>query len=192
MGPSTDPSTNYWPKGPPPSETIYNNRAVELVFDHTDKNGNEVYRAKIPVVDPEVKPGNTVYIRVYIEYADGKTELFGIDDNKKPWQYEIKEYVVQKESENTISLNNKFDPTKDEEYTLIYKLSRRSFVDISIYNLRGEVVKVLKHDVEDIGKHVVKWNGKNDNDRLVSMGLYLVNVQTVEYGDIRKVIVIIR
>jgi len=73
---------------------------------------------------------------------------------------------------------------------LIYKLNNKSHVNISVYNIRGELVRQLKNAVVEPGKHSVVWDGRNEYGKRVSPGLYLVIIHTAEYGDIRKVVVI--
>jgi hypothetical protein len=170
---------NGTPDGSVPDGTVTRNRSVSIVRE----NGQWV--AVIPVTDPEVKAGN---IANFIISADGRL----YDNSGTPWRYAIRDYAVQDESQVTISVNNKFDPQAGETYKLIYKLNRQNFVNISVYNVRGELVTQLKNQQEDVGKYVVIWDGRNQAGKLVAMGLYLVNIQTAEFGDIRKVIVIKR
>lgn len=181
---------NAPPDGSQSDGTVNVNREVN--FQRAEGN---LWVATIPITDPEFKPGNTLY---YIISIDGKLYdqdgLVGPTESppNNPWKIPIREYVTQQpEAEHTISLNNKFDP-RVEDYYLIYKLTRRSHVNVSIYNVRGELVRQLKNEVEDIGKHVVKWDGKNEDGEYVAMGLYLVIIQSSEFGEIRKVIVIKR
>lgn len=168
---------NVAPDGSSPN--VNNNRVISLT-----KEGN-FWVGFISETDPEVKVGNIVNFIVSVD-----NNLYY--NNGEPWRYIIREYAVQKESEDTISVNNKINPSLGEKYYLIYKLNRKSFVNISIYNIRGELVRKLKNEEVNIGKHFVEWDGRNDAGNLVAMGLYMACVQTSEYGDIRKIIVIKR
>ena len=78
---------------------------------------------------------------------------------------------------------------KNKLYHLIYKLNRRGHVNISVYNVRGERVRLLKNKVQEIGRHEQPWDGKNESGRFVSTGLYLVSINTAEFDDIRKVLI---
>jgi len=176
---------NSYPDGSKPDGTVNVNRVIQLY-----KEG-DYWVGIIPVTDPEVKPGNMVN---FIISVDGKLyDRNGmVISSISPWRYQIREYVTQQpEARYTISINNKFDP-REEDYYLIYKLNRRSHINVSVYNVSGELVKELKNGVEDIGKYVVKWDGKNEDGEYVAMGLYLVIIQSNEFGEIRKVIVIKR
>lgn len=159
--------------------TVGKNRVITL------KKEGDYWVGTIPITDPEIQPGSMVNFVIKI---DGNE----YDNKGEPWKYKIKEYAVQPESKYTKSIKNMFDPTKGEKYHLIYKLNRKSFVNISIFSIRGELVRQLKHEVQDIGRWEVEWDGKNDTKKPVAMGLYLINIETAEYGDIRKVIVVLR
>ncbi len=169
------------PDGSTPNGTTSRNRMVNL-----SKEGS-FWVGTIPFTDPEIKTGKTVN---FIVSADGHTYY---RTGTTPWSYVVKEYSVQpQEGKNTISINNKFNPYNGETYHIIYKLNRNSFVNVSIYNIRGELVRQLKNKYESFGKYTVEWNGRNDENNLVSMGLYLAVVSTEDYNEIRKVIVIKR
>lgn len=186
---------NAIPDGTPPYNTLDHNRKIELIYNPV----SGYWEGVVPVTDPEIVEGNRVNIVLGV-MASGETnyKLFdrdGIVGNEgvnNPWQFQIKEYKEVADSAESISeINKKFDPLT-QKYYLIYKLSRRSHVNISVFNVRGELVKQLKNEVEDIGKYVVEWDGKNENGEYVAMGLYLVLLQSSEFGEIRKVIVIKR
>ncbi len=168
-----------------PEDPNYKN----ILNNSKNKNPNEIWIATIYAADPEVAPGNMVNFTIWV---DGGFK----DNNGVPWRYVIKKYEEQKEeSETTISLNTKFDPRaaegmgKNKLYHLIYKLNRRGHVNISVYNVRGERVRLLKNKVQEIGRHEQPWDGKNESGRFVSTGLYLVSINTAEFDDIRKVLI---
>jgi len=161
------------------------NRAVQFFQE------GDLWVATIPVTDPEFEVGNMLS---YLVSVDGKLydQNGMVTTTTNPWQISIREYVTQQpEGEHTISINNKFDP-ESETYHLIYKIDGRTHVNASIYNVRGELVRQIKNQEEDIGKYVVEWDGTNDDGERVAPGLYLVIIQTSEYGEIRKVLVIKR
>jgi len=48
-----------------------------------------------------------------------------------------------------------------------------SFVNIDIYNVKGQKVKQLVNDQLQAGQHSYIWNGKDSNNKMVSSGIYL-------------------
>ena len=63
---------------------------------------------------------------------------------------------------------NPFNPTT----TIQYDLSENGFVEISIFNLKGQLVKSLINQNKNAGQHTIKWNGTDDNRNKVGSGLY--------------------
>ncbi|MCI0468943.1 MAG: hypothetical protein L0Y62_02630, partial [Nitrospirae bacterium] len=177
------------PDGSAPDGTTDKNRAVALKKVEGEDN---LWVATIPIIDPEIDLGEEVR---FIVTVDGYT--YDNDNSGAPWTYQIRDYAIQEASPYTTVLNNAFDPNEARDdlskaFHLIYKLSRKSWVNVSIYSVRGDLVRQLINEEKEIGRHDVAWDGYNDAGKMVAMGLYLVNIETAEYGDIRKIIVIIR
>jgi subtilisin family serine protease len=56
-------------------------------------------------------------------------------------------------------------------------LPKRENVSMRVYNVRGEVVRELAHDVREAGYHVIGWNGRNQSGQAVASGIYFVRMQ---------------
>jgi hypothetical protein len=54
-----------------------------------------------------------------------------------------------------------------------FSIEKRSDVEISVYNSKGQKVKTLTKENYDAGEHSVFWNGKNENNQKVASGVYL-------------------
>lgn len=63
---------------------------------------------------------------------------------------------------------NPFNPAT----TISFSNTMPSDLDLSIYNLRGQLVKTLVNGMTASGSHSVIWNGTDDNNRQVSSGVY--------------------
>jgi hypothetical protein len=50
-------------------------------------------------------------------------------------------------------------------------------VNLSIYNVRGERVRVLVDEVRGAGRHEVVWDGDDDHGRGVSSGTYMIYLE---------------
>jgi hypothetical protein len=51
-------------------------------------------------------------------------------------------------------------------------------VAIEIYNLKGQKVKQITNEQFKSGTHTLKWNGKDDNGKAVSSGIYFCKMQS--------------
>ncbi|MFC1539653.1 T9SS type A sorting domain-containing protein [Candidatus Latescibacterota bacterium] len=69
---------------------------------------------------------------------------------------------------------NPFNPTT----TIKYSLKENKHTKLVIYNSLGQVIRTLVHDVQDAGIHSVQWDGRDDNARHVSSGLYFYRLET--------------
>lgn len=165
------------PDGSDPDGTIYKNRRVQIY-----KTGN-IYRAVIPITDPEIKAGKKLN---FIIVADNHKFYYS---GNIPYSYFVKYYTVQKQEgeEPVIILNNVGDFSKTP-VRIIYTLYNASFVNITVYNLRGEIIRILKSETMPVGKHIEVWDGKNDYGKDVAPGLYFILVHTNEYGAVRKIL----
>jgi C1A family cysteine protease len=64
---------------------------------------------------------------------------------------------------------NPFNP----ETMIRYRLSGASQVLLTVYNLRGETVKILVNASQTAGEYTVQWDGTDDGGIPVSSGIYL-------------------
>lgn len=79
---------------------------------------------------------------------------------------------------------NPFNPTT----TIRFNLSKAAPVDLTIYNLKGQVVKSLLSDNMKQGDHDVVWNGTDNNGKPVSSGVYFYKMTNGRYTQSRKMI----
>jgi hypothetical protein len=81
---------------------------------------------------------------------------------------------------------NPFNP----ETTIEYSIKEDSNVQIEIYNIKGQKVQTLVNEIREAGYHTVIWNGKDNNGKPVSSGLYFYRMQTDNFQKIRKMILL--
>ena len=74
------------------------------------------------------------------------------------------------------------------ETTLAVSLPRVERVKLSLYNLRGQLVRELSDGFRAQGQHSFTWDGKDDNGRDVSAGIYLIRFDNGRHKLLRKVI----
>ena len=81
---------------------------------------------------------------------------------------------------------NPFNPAT----TINYSLKENSKVSLNIYNIKGQKVKQLISDQLSIGQYSVVWNGRDDNGKLVSSGIYFYKMKTYNHEQTKKMILI--
>lgn len=80
---------------------------------------------------------------------------------------------------------NPFNPST----TIEYHLPQAANVTLRIYTITGEAIRTLVEGVENQGRKVVQWDGRNDAGTKVSSGIYLYSLQAGEYWQIKQMIV---
>lgn len=69
---------------------------------------------------------------------------------------------------------NPFNPVT----SISFSLAKDSFVEIEIYNLKGQLVKSLVNERLISGNHNVVWDGENSQGQIVSSGIYFSKLKT--------------
>jgi len=76
---------------------------------------------------------------------------------------------------------NPFNPLT----TIEYQLPKASKVELSVYNITGQLVKTLVNEYHNAGHYSVIWNASG-----VASGLYLYRIKAGEYINVKKCLVI--
>ena len=69
-----------------------------------------------------------------------------------------------------------------------YQTTQRSRVELTVYNLLGQKVRVLLNEVQPAGAHQTRWDGTDDRGRLVSSGVYVYRLRSADLERTRKMI----
>nr|NIR47425.1 DNRLRE domain-containing protein [candidate division KSB1 bacterium]NIR69995.1 DNRLRE domain-containing protein [candidate division KSB1 bacterium]NIS23018.1 DNRLRE domain-containing protein [candidate division KSB1 bacterium]NIT69876.1 DNRLRE domain-containing protein [candidate division KSB1 bacterium]NIU23525.1 DNRLRE domain-containing protein [candidate division KSB1 bacterium] len=73
------------------------------------------------------------------------------------------------------------------ETNIEYALPQDSKVKLGIFNLRGQLVRVLVDDKQKAGIRRVRWDGKNEDEREVGTGIYFVRLEIGDHRFSRKI-----
>jgi len=68
---------------------------------------------------------------------------------------------------------NPFNP----ETNIFYSINQAGLVELSIYNIKGQLVKELVRSQMNAGEHTIVWQGNDNSNRKVSSGLYLYKLK---------------
>jgi hypothetical protein len=72
---------------------------------------------------------------------------------------------------------NPFNPST----TIVFSIGEETQVNIDIYNLKGQKVRHLTNDSFSRGENKLLWDGKDDQGRKVSSGIYFAEMRTPTY-----------
>jgi len=81
---------------------------------------------------------------------------------------------------------NPFNPVTKLRYTI----PKNSLVSIIIYDMLGRQVKTLVNQTQNAGYASVIWDATNDYGKPVSAGIYLYQIQTGEYIQTKKMVLL--
>ncbi len=104
------------------------------------------------------------------------------------------QFTIATESQNVTTpttalircVPNPFNPCG----SIYYSLTDPSFIEISIYNIRGQKVKSLVNEYHNPGEYKAFWNGDQDNGNSAASGIYFVKMIAEESQDTYKVILL--
>lgn len=69
-----------------------------------------------------------------------------------------------------------------------FELDHAEAVQLIIYDAAGKKVKTLHSGFHSEGQHTLRWDGENDEGRLISSGVYLVRLQTSGSSSSKKIL----
>ncbi len=101
----------------------------------------------------------------------------GVDMGAYEWNPNIANddnFVINNGKYKLTNYPNPFNPTT----TIKYFLPKDSFVNLSIYNIKGQKIKELVNEIKSKGNNSVIWNGKDENGNSVSSGVYFYKIKT--------------
>ena len=97
-------------------------------------------------------------------------------------------FYVSKSNDISISsfkiLKNYPNPFNDHS-KIIFDVPYQSEVEISIYNMKGQLLDILLNETKDEGRYIVEWNAQN-----YSSGVYFISMTSEDFIDTQKVTLI--
>jgi hypothetical protein len=86
----------------------------------------------------------------------------------------------------TSLLNQNYPNPFNPETTISFDMPKTANANLSIYNVKGQLVKTLLNGKADFGRNSLIWNGKDNNGTSVSSGLYFYRLSTDGKVETRK------
>jgi len=99
---------------------------------------------------------------------------------------EEKEAVVPREFSLSQNYPNPFNP----QTVIEYALPKESHVKITIYNVLGQKVRVLKDEIERAGYKRVVWDGRDDTGSEVASGIYFYRIMAGDFVTAKKMMMV--
>jgi len=81
---------------------------------------------------------------------------------------------------------NPFNPTT----TISFNLPKAENVNLSIYNVKGQLVKTLANDRLNAGDHNIVWNGLDNNNNQTASGVYFYKLSAGNFSEMKKMVLV--
>lgn len=81
---------------------------------------------------------------------------------------------------------NPFNPST----TIRFALPEAASVSLTIYNIRGQLVKTLVNGSLEAGYHQVQWDGSSELGEKVSSGLYFYRLESGDFQQVKKMLLV--
>ena len=81
---------------------------------------------------------------------------------------------------------NPFNPVT----TINYQIPENTHVQISVYNILGQKVKILMNKKQETGQYTIQWDGLNTKTEQVGSGVYFIIFKTDNYTKIQKMVLL--
>ena len=81
---------------------------------------------------------------------------------------------------------NPFNPQTKISFSLV----KAGEAELTVYNIKGQKVKTLVNDYIEAGEHSVIWNGKDNDGKDVSSGVYFYRLKTFDTVQHRKMLLL--
>lgn len=116
---------------------------------------------------------------------DGRIDMGCYEFGSEPW-VAIDDPVLPVPDQFVLMQNypNPFNPST----TISYILPEASEITLSVYNLKGQLVRTLVEGFKPSGLHQVVWDGKDKLNRQASSGVYFIRLQSGKTSKTRKML----
>ena len=136
-------------------------------------------------------PGNNATIRFSVWAYDGTDSLKISGDDRVLY---VNRYEYLKLEENGIpssfALHDNYPNPFNPKTQIRFNLPQRNNVNINIYNMLGQKVKVFSMINTPAGTHSITWNAANQNGQPLSAGVYLYQMISKDFVQTRKMVLL--
>ncbi|MDO9578215.1 MAG: T9SS type A sorting domain-containing protein, partial [Candidatus Cloacimonadales bacterium] len=184
----------------PPQDLVYQITGPGMVLLQWDApapaargfNNYRVYRNSELLADNVVQ---TFYFNINVPvgiYTYGVSCVYdGYESEPATVEVEVTEVinnVVPLVTELTGNYPNPFNPTTTISFELNTETTENT--EIVFFNMKGQKIKQLVNEQLSAGKYSVVWDGKDDQNKPVSSGIYFYRMITKDYSATKKMIML--
>ena len=120
---------------------------------------------------------------------DSVMKQLSTHDKADAWLVSFREESNIVPSPEKVTLSNypnPFNPTT----TIAYSLPNDGMIELRVYNIKGQLVKTLVSGEQLAGSYETVWNGKDNNGKNVSSGIYFYKLSTRDDTIMKKILML--
>ena len=168
-----------------------------LVVINRNKKEGEMLVVLIDMSGETIQKKHNTILRIPIEFNGHKEEnsQVKIEDIKLAgFKGELINFVARTNSSDIKMIPNSFGlkqnyPNPFNPTTKInYEIPQSAFVELVVFNLIGQKVKVLNSTFQQPGYYSINWDGKNDNGVSVPSGVYFYTISSKSFQKTKKML----
>ncbi len=173
------------------------NYFVDFHYTNGSDSFSEFYQWQPDFFDEDTSPFGSK-ISVNFDEADSVYVSFLKSNSFHSWGYlyltsgRLDSLTTQTEPElekPEFFISNYPNPINNE-VNISFNLPQKSFVKLSIYNLKGQLVKTLLDNEYEFGDYLIKWNGRNNQNDPAASSVYFYKFETDKYQKVKKILLI--
>ncbi|MCD4796550.1 MAG: T9SS type A sorting domain-containing protein [Candidatus Cloacimonetes bacterium] len=140
---------------------------------------------ELSYLDANVIPGDYVY-NITAVYDGGESDF---SNNANVFFVDADNTQIPMKTELLGNYPNPFNPSTTISFSLTTESTEHT--ELTIYNLKGQIVKILVNEKMSAGNHSVVWNGTDEKNQPVSSGIYFYRMRNDgRYTSTKKMILL--
>jgi len=142
--------------------------------------GNSSSRHEYEYLDKDVTNGVTYCYKLEDVDYSGNTELHG----------PVSATPMKKAAPSEFCLYPNYPNPFNPVTAISYDLPEEGYVELSVYNMRGEKVATLLKGNQEAGSYRMNWDGTSQSGEIVASGIYFLRIVSGSYSRTNKMIFI--
>ena len=171
---------------PNPEEDLRHYRIYRSETANFEISKPFAYAIDTVFVDSSAVAGRTYYYRITAADFSGNESEPSIEDSAGVLTSVVNGQELPKNFNLEQNYPNPFNPST----VIAYQIPRAAFVELRIYNMRGQLVRLLVTENQVPGEHRAVWDGRDDAGKQVPSGLYVYRMTADGFTASRKMLLV--
>ena len=150
------------------------------------------------VLNPEISSDNYETVQISLVDHDGNEKVYELEELQDLGLYQqmaIMNNITTSTDDGSLgpesyTLHQNYPNPFNPVTTISYDIPEDELVNVTIYNMGGEVVKTLINQVQTSGYKSIQWNATNTVGQAVSAGLYLYRIHAGDFIMSKKMVLL--